>query len=102
MDVDYELRYTAPAERLVVGLDVLRGRDRLLGVTLSLRRRPLDRQALGRLLWEHPVPAHRVSAGIYLQAARLRLKGAPFHAHPARRSPGPGRSGSNERGVVHD
>lgn len=101
LDVDYELRYTAPAERLLVGLDVLRGRDRLLGVTLSLRRRPLDHDALGRLLREHPVFANRVSARIYFQAARLRLKGAPFHTHPARRSPGLGRSGSNERGVVH-
>ena len=29
---------------------------------------------------------HRVTAGIYAQAARLRLKGAPFFAHPARQA----------------
>ncbi len=29
---------------------------------------------------------HRVTAGIYAQAARLRLKGAPFFGHPARRA----------------
>lgn len=85
MDAEYELRYNAPGEHLVVTLDVLRGGERLLAVTLSLRRRPLDRHALGRLLWEHPAPTHRVSAGIYSQAARLRLRRAPFYTHPARK-----------------
>jgi DUF1365 family protein len=85
MDVDYELRYTAPTERFVVHFDVLRGDERLLGVTLSLHGRALDRRGLGRLLWANPALTHRVSAGIYAQAARLRLRGAPFHRHPARR-----------------
>jgi DUF1365 family protein len=89
MEVDYELRYTAPAERLMVHLDVLRGSERLLGVSLSLHRRALDRQALGRLLWANPALTHRVSAGIYSQAARLGLRRAPFYAHPARRSTRP-------------
>ena len=85
MDVDYELRYTAPNERLVVHFDVVRGDQRLLGATLSLHRRALDRRSLGRLLWANPALTHRVSAGIYTQAARLHLRGAPFHGHPARR-----------------
>jgi DUF1365 family protein len=88
MDVDYELRYTAPTEHLVVHFNVLRGDERLLGATLSLRRRALDRPALGRLLWANPALTHRVSAGIYAQAARLRLRGAPFHRHPPRQVEG--------------
>jgi hypothetical protein len=94
MGVDYELAYSQPGERLSVRLDVLRGDERLLSAVLSLRRQILDRQALARLLWAYPAMAHRVSAGIYAQAARLRLKGAPFYAHPARSAPagqtGPG------------
>ena len=85
MDVDYVLRYSAPGEDLVVRFDVMRGDEHLLGVTLSLRRRTLDRRALQRLLWTYPALTHRVSAGIYAQAARLRLRGAPFHGHPVRR-----------------
>lgn len=84
MDVDYELRYTQPADRLQVGLDVWRGDDRLLGATLSLTRHPLDRHGLGRLLWAYPALTQRISAGIYAHAARLRLRGAPFHPHPGR------------------
>jgi DUF1365 family protein len=89
-EVDYRLRYTSPAARLTVGLDVLRGDQRLFAATLSLRRRPLDRAALGRLLWKYPAMTHRVTAGIYAQAARLRLKGAPFFSHPGTPSQGAG------------
>ena len=45
-------RYTAPGRRLTVGLDVLQGDQRLFAATLFLRRRALDRAALGRLLWD--------------------------------------------------
>lgn len=85
-DVDYQLRYTAPGARLTVGVDVVQGAQRLFAATLTLRRRSLDRAALGRLLWRNPALTHRVSAGIYAHAARLRLKGAPFFSHPARQS----------------
>ena len=84
--LDYRLRYAAPGERLTVGLDALVGDRRLFGATLSLRRRAIDRAALGRLLWNYPAMTHRVTAGIYAQAARLWLKGAPFFPHPARRT----------------
>jgi len=85
MDVDYALRYSAPGDRLVVQFDVMHGDERMLSATMSMRRRGMDRDALARILSSHPAPTHRVSAGIYAQAARLRLRGAPFYKHPARR-----------------
>ncbi len=81
--LDYELRYTAPGPQLTVALDVLEADQRLFAATLFLRRCALDRAALGRLLWRYPAMTHRITAGIYSQAARLRLKGAPFFGHPA-------------------
>ena len=86
MEVDYRLRYSAPGERLAVHLDVVRDERRMFGATLSLRRRPLDRRSLGRLLWDYPAMSQRVSVGIYSQAARLALRRAPFFAHPRRRA----------------
>ncbi len=82
--LDYELRYTAPGPQLTVGLDVLQADQRLFAATLLLRRRALDRAELGRLLWNYPAMTHRVTGAIYAQAARLRLKGAPFFRHPTR------------------
>ena len=84
--LDYQLRYTPPGERLTVGLDALLGGRRLFAATLFLRRRAIDRTALGRLLWNYPAMTHRVTASIYAQAARLRLKGSPFFSHPARQT----------------
>ena len=78
MDVDYELVYTAPGERFAARLDVVRGHERLLKVTLSLRRRAIDRRALAQLLWHHPFMTHRVTTGIYAQAARLGMRARPF------------------------
>ncbi len=82
MDLDYVVTYTAPLDRLLVRFDVVRGEERLLEASLTLHRRALDRRGMGRLLWTYPAMAHRVSAGIYHQAARLRRKGAPFYVHP--------------------
>ncbi len=83
MDVDYVLSYSDPGQSLSVSLDVVRGDERLLAVTLGLRRRPLDRRALRQLLFSPPAAGHRVSAGIYTQAARLKLKRAPVFRHPS-------------------
>ena len=81
--LDYQLHYTAPGERLTVCLDVLEDEQCHFTATLFLRRRRLDRAALGRLLWNYPALTHRVTAGVYAHAARLWLKGAPFFTHPA-------------------
>lgn len=80
----YRLRLDRPGDRLVVHLALLDGEAVAFEATLALRRRPITRAALGRLLWRYPLLTTRVSTGIYTQALRLRAKGLPVHAHPAR------------------
>lgn len=88
MDLDHVLRFTPPgAERLTVEMDDRRGDDLVFSARLTLHRRPLDRVEMGRALRQHPLPAHRVSAGIYAQALRLWRRGAPFRRHPDPPSP---------------
>lgn len=88
LDLDHSLAFTRPgAPSWTIRMDDWRGDDRTFAATLALRRLPLDRPTMGRALRQHPLPAQRVSAGIYRQALKLRLKGAPFRTHPAKAGP---------------
>jgi DUF1365 family protein len=68
MDGEYAWRVSEPGETLVVHIE----KRPVFEATLSLRRR--DRRRAG-----HPLA---VLARIYLQAARLKLRGVPVHPHP--------------------
>jgi uncharacterized protein len=80
MDADYRLRASVPGERLQVHVDSRRAGRTQFDATLSLERRELAPGPLFR----YPLQSVRVVAGIYAQAIRLKLKGAPYHPHPAR------------------
>jgi uncharacterized protein len=80
----YHFSISRPAERLQVNVEVEEEGKPVLWAGLSLRRRPLDRWAMTELLVRHPAMTWRVTAGIYLQAARLAAKGASFHRHPSK------------------
>jgi uncharacterized protein len=80
MDTDYRLRASTPGERLQLHVDSTVGGRPQFDATLSLRRRELGPAPLLR----YPLQSVRVVAGIYAQALRLKLKGAPYHPHPAR------------------
>ena len=80
MDADYRLRASLPGDRLQVHVESRREERAQFDATLSLARRELAPAPLFR----YPLQSMRVVAGIYAQAARLKLKGAPYHAHPAR------------------
>ena len=80
MDADYRLRASVPGERLQVHVDSRRAGRAQFDATLSLERRPLAPGPLFR----YPLQSVRMVGGIYAQAVRLKLKGAPYHPHPAR------------------
>jgi DUF1365 family protein len=74
MDQQYAWRLTAPGDSLVVHLENHQDGERVFDATLSLRR-----TARAPRRWQ----SLRILARIYAQAARLKLKGAPYHPHPA-------------------
>lgn len=88
MDIDYDWRFRVPGQRLVVHMKNLEpGRDRpLFDATLSLTRRPLTADELGRALIRYPFMTGKVIAAIYWQAFRLWLRRTPFYDHPLRRT----------------
>jgi DUF1365 family protein len=85
MEQQYDWRFSAPGERLVVHMENLERRGKLFDATLALKREPLNGRSLAAALALHPWMTAKVAAGIYWQALRLFLKRAPFHAHPATR-----------------
>lgn len=82
LDYEYELRLSAPGERLRVSIGADRGGRREFEATLALARRPMTRRALTSALLAHPPISMKVSAAIYAQALRLKLKGIPVQRHP--------------------
>ena len=93
MDLEHELSFSRPgAPTMTIGMDDWRDDRKVFAATLRVERRPLDRSTMGAILRRHPLPAQKVSAGIYRQALALRLKGAPFRRHPKHASPKPARS----------
>jgi hypothetical protein len=90
MDMAYDWRFSLPGRRLTVHMRNLARGEQVFDATLVLRREPLTGRALAAALARHPWMTATVVAGIYWQAFRLWLKGAPFHPHPAiRRLDGP-------------
>jgi DUF1365 family protein len=86
MDHEYVLRLSEPGDNLSVQLSLLDGDDVVFDASLALRRRPICRSSLGRVLWRYPLLTMRVTTGIYVQAARLWSKRAPLFPHPSRRA----------------
>jgi hypothetical protein len=83
MDLDHSLAFTPPGrDQWTIRMDDWRGDDHVFAADLDLHRLPLDRATMGRALRRHPLPAQRVSAGIYWEALKLRAKHAPFRRHP--------------------
>ena len=80
MGSEYRVSMTAPGELLRVHMESRRDERVDFDATLALSRRELSAGPLLR----YPLMTLRVVAGIYAQAVRLKLKGAPYHAHPVR------------------
>jgi DUF1365 family protein len=85
LDQRYEWRFGTPGDRLTVHMMNHRDGERVFDATLALRRAPITGPVLARCLARHPWMTASVVGGIYWQALRLRLRGAPFHPHPATR-----------------
>jgi DUF1365 family protein len=86
MDQTYEWTFGEPGRRLRVHMTNRVGDERVFDATLALEREEISGRSLARALTRHPWMTARVATGIYWQALRLRLAGAPYHEHPRRKA----------------
>jgi DUF1365 family protein len=82
MDMRYTLTMPTPGERLGLSIAAERNEHPAFHAGLDLRRREIDAKALTRLLLTRPPMTHKVSAAIYAEGLKLRLRGVRPYPHP--------------------
>ena len=85
MDIHYDWRFRLPDDSIRVHMIDYEKGEKLFDASLALQRRPINRQALTRVLLRYPVMTGKVITLIYWQALRLLLKKTPFFTHPKKR-----------------
>ena len=76
---------TIPGETLHVHMNLATGSVKRFDATLELKRVPITKGSLTRALLAYPLMTWKVTAMIYWQALRLKLKGAPLYTHPSKK-----------------
>ena len=82
MRIAYDWRFRQPGDTINIHLNNFSGTNKLFDATLRLSRREISRRNLSRVLIKYPLMTAKVTAMIYWQALRLKLKGVPFYTHP--------------------
>lgn len=85
MDVDYDWRFSEPGDVLRVQMINFNKGTKLFVADLDLTRQELNGGNLARMLLSYPPMTMKAIAAIYWQALRLRVKGAKFYTHPAKK-----------------
>jgi len=85
IDIQYDWRFRLPDDSIRVHMIDCEKGEKLFDASLALQRRPINRQALTRVLLRYPVMTGKVITLIYWQSLRLLLKRTPFFTHPKKR-----------------
>ena len=84
MEVGYDWFFPEPGPRLVVHMQNWKATEKVFDATLTLERQEITGASLARTLLRFPCPSLQVLGAIYWNAARLWMKGVPFHNHPTK------------------
>ena len=82
MDLQYDWRFSTPAQTLNVHMRLDRNQQKVFDATLKLNAAPLESGPMARALWGYPLMTLKVIGGIYLEALKLKLKKTPVFDHP--------------------
>jgi DUF1365 family protein len=87
MDMQYDWRFSVPAESLRVHMENFRNGQKEFDATLTLQRQPITSASLTRALLNFPLITLQVITLIHLQALKLLLKRVAIHTHPDKLAP---------------
>lgn len=82
MTQEYDWRFADPAARAFVHMDNIQEGRKIFDATMAMNRQPITGGNLATCLMRHPLMTAEVTAKIYWQALKLRMKGCPFVPHP--------------------
>ncbi|MFV8570985.1 DUF1365 domain-containing protein [Marinobacter sp. SBS5] len=82
MDQHYHWLFNFRGPDLRIHMNVEEENRKHFDATLEIQRTALDRITLNRSLRRFPLETVKGVAGIYWNALKLKLKGAPFYTHP--------------------
>jgi DUF1365 family protein len=85
IDIHYDWRFRLPDDSIRVHMIDYEKGEKLFDASLTLQRRPINRQALTLVLLRYPAMTGKVITLIYWQALRLLLKRTPVFTHPKKR-----------------
>ena len=82
LDMHYRMLFTHPGKKIGIKMENYQREEKIFDVSLSLKRRPINRFELAKVAVKYPMFSVRVFVGIYYQALKLYLKRVPFFPHP--------------------
>ena len=82
MDQHYQWLFNFRGADLRIHMNVEQEQQKQFDATLVVQRTALNRTTLHKSLCRFPVETLKGVAGIYWNALKLKLKGAPFYTHP--------------------
>ena len=85
MDLSYDWNFNTPGSEVQVGIRVTNSNNPVMTANLNLKRVAQSNHAFAKMFMDYSLQSFKTVARIYINAARLWIKGAKFFAHPKKK-----------------
>ena len=85
MDLSYDWNFNTPGSEVQVGIRVTNSNNPVMTANLNLKRVAQSNHAFAKMFMNYSLQSFKTVARIYINAARLWIKGAKFFAHPKKK-----------------